>query len=208
VQFSRRELIDFAVAWVALSVAFTLLLTGVPRGGSAAPGQTVLGPLAAALLGPPMAISLVGVGVAFVLHELAHKVVAVRFGQIAEFRASYEMLLLAVLSALAGFLVAAPGAVHHRGRLTARQRGLIALSGPVTNLLLVAPFWALALTDGLVGRIGIVGVFANAVLAAFNLVPYGPLDGATVRAWDARVHAVALAGTGALAAAVLFGLIP
>lgn len=207
-RFSRRELIDFGVAWIALSVAFTLLLTDVTRVQSAGSGETPLGPLIEALVGPPMAVSLVGVGVAFVLHELAHKVVAVRFGQLAEFRASYEMLLLAVLSALAGFLVAAPGAVHHRGRLTSRQRGLIALAGPATNLLLVAPFWALALADGLAGRIGTVGVFANAVLAAFNLVPYGPLDGATVRAWDARVHAVALAVTGGLAAAVVFGVFP
>jgi len=202
VQFSRRELLDFAVAWVVLSVAFTLLLTDATGGG------TALASLAAALVGPPMAVSLVGVGVAFVLHELAHKVVAVRFGQVAEFRASYEMLLLAVLSALVGFLVAAPGAVHHRGRLTARQRGLIALAGPATNLALVAPFWALALVDGLVGRVGTVGVFANAVLAAFNLLPYGPLDGATVRAWDARVHAGFLVGSGTLAVAVLFGLLP
>jgi len=208
VQFSRRELLDFGVAWAALSVAFTLLLTDAASTGSTGSGETPFGPLVDALLGAPMAVSLVGVGVAFVLHELAHKAVAVRFGQVAEFRASYEMLLLAVLSALVGFLVAAPGAVHHRGRLTARQRGLVALAGPATNLLLVAPFWGLALVDGLAGRIGAVGVFANAVLAAFNLLPYGPLDGATVRAWDARVHAVALVGSGALAAAVLLGVVP
>jgi len=155
-----------------------------------------------------MAISLVGVGVAFVLHELAHKVVAVRFGQVAEFRASYEMLLFAVLSALLGFLVAAPGAVHHRGRITLRQRGLIALAGPATNLLLVVPFAALTVLDGLAGQIGTIGVFANAILEAFNLVPYGPFDGATVRAWNGTVHAVALGVAALLAAAVLFGPFP
>jgi Zn-dependent protease len=209
-RFSQRELRDFAAAWIALSVAFTLLLTDLTRVRNPAgtTGGTALDPLVEALLGPPMAISLVGVGVAFVLHELAHKVVAVRFGQVAEFRASYEMLLFAVLSALLGFLVAAPGAVHHRGRITLRQRGLIALAGPATNLLLVVPFAALTVLDGLPGRIGTIGVFANAILAAFNLVPYGPFDGATVREWNGVVHAVALGVAALLAAAVLFGPFP
>ncbi len=205
-RFSRRELTDFAVAWVALSVAFSLLLTdlsGVRSGRSGA-----VDPLADALLGETMAISLVAVGTAFLLHELAHKVVAVRFGQAAEFRASYEMLLLAVLSALVGFLFAAPGAVHHRGRITPRQRGLVALAGPVTNLLLLVPFAGLALLGGLPGAVGRIGVFANAILAAFNLIPYGPLDGSTVRAWNPWVHGAALAVSVVVAALVLFGPVP
>jgi len=202
-RFSRRELIDFAIAWIALSVAFSVLLTDLSalRTGPAADYS----PLVDALVGPTMAISLVAVGTAFLLHELAHKVVAVRFGQIAEFRASYGMLGLAVVSALIGFLFAAPGAVHHRGRITRREEGLIALAGPVTNLLLVPPFAALTLLGGLPGAIGRIGLFANALLAAFNLLPYGPLDGTTVRAWDARIHAVALAVSLGLAAVVLFG---
>ena len=202
-RFSRRELIDFAVAWLALSVAFSLLLTDLSGvgGGTATP----LEPLVAALFGPTMAISVVAVGTAFLLHELAHKVVAVRFGQAAEFRASYQMLVLAILSALVGFLFAAPGAVHHRGRITRRQRGFVALAGPATNLLLLVPFAALTLLDGLAGAVGRIGVFANAILAAFNLLPYGPLDGATVRAWNAWVHGAALVVSGALAVFVLFG---
>ncbi len=56
------------------------------------------------------------VGVAFLLHEIAHKVVAIEHGQIAEFRADYQMLFLALMGALVGFLFAAPGAVYHRGR--------------------------------------------------------------------------------------------
>jgi Zn-dependent protease len=207
-RFSRRELVDFAVAWAALSVAFSLLLTDLSGWGTAAPGADPVGPLADALLGPPMVISLVAVGTAFVLHELAHKVVAIRFGQVAEFRASYEMLVLAILSALLGFLIAAPGAVHHRGRLTGRQRGLIALAGPVTNLLLLPPFLAVSLLDGLPGAVGRVGVFANALLAAFNMLPYGSLDGATVRDWNGLVHAILLAVSLALVVLVLFGSIP
>ncbi len=44
-------------------------------------------------------LSFVTVGVAFLLHELAHKVVAIEYGQLAEFRADYQMLFLAIMSA-------------------------------------------------------------------------------------------------------------
>jgi len=47
---------------------------------------------------------MVTVGVGFLFHELAHKVVAVQFGQVAEFRADYSMLFVAVVGAFMGFL--------------------------------------------------------------------------------------------------------
>src|SRR6056297_2946881 len=126
-QFSDRELRDLAVAWLALGFAFSLLYVDVTA--------TTMSEV---LLGAPFAeeflLSLATVGVAFLLHELAHKVVAVRFGQHAEFRADFGMLALAVAGGLAGFLFAAPGAVHHRGYITPREHGLVALAGPVTNV--------------------------------------------------------------------------
>jgi Zn-dependent protease len=198
--FSERELLDFGVAWVALSFAFALLLTGVGRAG--------LDGLAAVFQGTTMAVSLLTVGVGFMLHELAHKVLAVRYGQVAEFRASYEMLLLAVLSAMVGFLFAAPGAVHHRGRITAREQGLIALAGPVTNLALLVPFGALSLFGGLVGVVGFYGFYVNAILGAFNLIPIGGIDGKTVRAWNPTVHAAVFAVALAIGAVAFLGIFP
>jgi Zn-dependent protease len=146
-------------------------------------------------------------GVAFLLHELAHKAVAQRFGQVAEFRADYQMLGLAVLSAMLGFLFAAPGAVHHRGRITARQNGLIALAGPVTNLALAGVFYGGLLVaggDGLLALLAGLGVWINAFLAGFNMIPFGPLDGATVKDWSLPVFLVAFVVMGGLAAVVLF----
>jgi Zn-dependent protease len=202
-QFSSRELRDLAVAWVALGVAFAIFFA---RGGSRAVSmildQGVVGPLV---------VSLVTAGFGFLLHELAHKVVAVRYGQIAEFRADYGMLFLAVMSALVGFLFAAPGAVHHRGRLTPREHGLIALAGPAVNGLLAVVFAPVYVGGQVAGspiltQIGARGVAINLFLAAFNLIPFGALDGRTVLDWSKGVFALTFVPAAAVAVYVVFVL--
>lgn len=196
--FSRDELTDLGLAWGVLAVAFALFL-GQPAQFVAAPGTAL----------SLLLLSAITVGAGFLLHEIAHKVVAVRFGQRASFKANYRMLVVAVLSALAGLIIAAPGAVHHRGRVTRRQRGVIAVAGPVTNLVLVVVFAPLVLVGGFIGDIGRFGVVINAFLAAFNMLPFGPLDGKTVWSWHRGIFAlVFLAGAvTTITSAVLLGFV-
>jgi Zn-dependent protease len=184
-RFSRRELGDLLVAWTALGIAFTIFLNPQVLEGLLA------GAVGARAVLRLFALSMLTVGTGFLLHELAHKIVAVRFGQTAEFRADYSMLGLAVLAALAGFLFAAPGAVYHRGRVTRRENGLIALAGPLTNVGLAGLFALASLGPGFLGAVGNLGVFINVLLAAFNMIPFGPLDGRTVLAWSPLAYAAA-----------------
>jgi Zn-dependent protease len=197
ITFDRTELRDLALAWVALSVAFTLFLQPIPF----AQGIT---PSFVAGLAPLFLTSLVTVGTGFLLHELAHKVVAIHFGQIAAFRADYSMLGLAVASGLAGFLVAAPGAVYHRGRITKRENGLVAVAGPVTNLVLATVFLAgFLLTGGFLAQLSRMGVLINVFLGAFNMLPIGPLDGRTVLDWNGPVFGAVLFSSVAFGVAFL-----
>src|SRR6056297_2177480 len=197
IRFGTRELLDIAIAWAALSVAFALFFGGGGRTILSRPG-VLLGLLPA---------SLVTAGLGFLLHEMAHKITAIRFGQIAEFRADYGMLFLAVVGALAGFLFAAPGAVYHQGRATLRENGLIALAGPLTNVALGVVFLPIAYLspDGIVKTLANFGWYINFLLAGFNMIPFGPLDGNTVKEWSLP----AFVGFGlpcfALAAWALFG---
>ncbi|WP_338738435.1 metalloprotease [Haloplanus salilacus] len=203
IRFSTRELRDLAVAWVVLGAAFAIFFAGG--------GNRAIDSLLSEGVVVPLVVSLVTAGFGFLLHELAHKVIAVRFGQVAKFRADYGMLFLALVSALVGFLFAAPGAVHHRGRLTPREHGLIALAGPVTNGLLAAvfaPVYVVGLAAGspLLSLVGGRGVAINLFLAAFNLIPFGALDGRTVLDWSKGVFVLAFVPTAVLAVVVVFVL--
>jgi Zn-dependent protease len=184
ISFSARETRDLVVAWLALGIAFTLFLLVTASGGVSPVGLVDV--VGAGQFVDLLVLSLLTAGVGFLLHELAHKVVAIRFGQAAEFRADYTMLGLALAAALVGFLFAAPGAVYHTGRITKRENAGIALAGPLTNIVLAGLFLPVFLfaDGGFLYRAGQLGVTLNAVLAGFNMIPFGPLDGRKVLNWS------------------------
>lgn len=194
-RITRREEADLFVAWIAISLSFAIIMIA-PYG--------LLGPISprvnltdAAL---KFGIALVTVGIGFILHEMAHKFMAIRYGYWAEFRKDNIMLVVAVaLASLVGFVFAAPGATmiysntaDGRG-LTREQDGIISAAGPVVNLLLCIPFALLLLLAGgmvalrsgsLPAAVGLAGIQINAMIAAFNLLPISILDGRKVAAWS------------------------
>jgi Zn-dependent protease len=138
-------------------------------------------------------------GLAFVLHELAHRIVARHYGAEAHFVANNGWLLLSIVIAFAQVFIAAPGAVWHRGYLTPRQGGLIALAGPATNLVLAVIlyvslfFIARSAAPTIFLDICKLGFRFNAFLGLFNMIPAGPFDGAKVLAWSPLVFGITVA---------------
>jgi len=135
-------------------------------------------------------IILVGVGTGFVLHELAHKFVAMRFGAFARYQAWESGLAMALLlSLLTGgrFVFAAPGAVYiYAHGLSRKANGLISLAGPMTNLVIGLLFAAVGIVSPseYVTLLCFSAASINFFLGFFNMIPIYPLDGSKVLAWN------------------------
>jgi Zn-dependent protease len=193
-RITRREEADLFIAWMAISLSFAIIKIA-PYGILGPVGP--VNPIKALIF---FGISLLTVGIGFILHEMAHKFTAIRYGYWAEFRKDNNMLLVAVaLASLVGFVFAAPGATviysnSYDGRgLTREQNGKISAAGPVVNLLLCILFGALLLfgggiaalkTGNILAEIGLAGVQINAMIAAFNMLPISILDGNKVFSWN------------------------
>lgn len=190
IRFSRKELQHLTGAVVILTLAFAFLLEKAGQSGFVFPSPLIL------------LASFLAVGSGFVLHELAHKIVAQRYGFWAEFRAQFGGLFMAlVIAILIPFLFAAPGAVMIMGRVTPKENGLISIVGPGVNFVIAAvalpfsiatdPSQPLPLIMGTISRV-------NALLAVFNLLPLGPLDGKKVWQWNRLFWVVAFLASVAL----------
>ncbi len=175
--FSRTEINHLAIATGAFTLALALMFDG-----------GVLDGVSSKFLEYCL-LSLISLAPAFILHEFAHKFVAKYYGCWAEFRADPGGLRFGlILAAFLGIVFMAPGAVMVAGNATRNQFGKIAVAGPVTNMAL----WALGYSawlvlGGFVGLIDVVIVYwlwGNAILCAFNMLPFGPLDGKKIKTWS------------------------
>jgi Zn-dependent protease len=176
--FSGVEIRDILIAWVALSAAFVI----AQRGGLVA-GIGLIG---------NFGVSLIAVGLGFVLHELMHKFTAERYGYQAEFKMWPFGIVFALITSALGFIFAAPGATYIHGYdVPPRQNGIISLAGPITNIVIATIFLPLAFFGGaIVGQVGVVGLSVNLFLAGFNMLPIMPLDGAKVWRWNKGLWAL------------------
>lgn len=121
---------------------------------------------------------------AIILHELAHKFLAMSFGLTATFQAAYFYLALGVLMKfMFGFAFFVPAYVSILGSATNIQYGLVAFAGPLMNAIL----WgvcALIVKKKLVKRKYIPGFFLaskiNMFLFVFNMLPIPGFDGSKV----------------------------
>lgn len=173
IKTSKEEIIDLTKAWIAISIAFSFVLDI---------SQSFL---------ENFIISAIAVGLGFLLHELAHKIVAQRYGCWAEFRSWDIMLVFAVILAyFTKWVFAAPGAVFISGFVGIPRNGRISVAGPITNLVIALLFFIMSLlvSQGLMGMIADSGMKVNTWLAIFNMLPFGPLDGKKVLNWNKAVY--------------------
>ena len=126
-RFSNKEIKDLFLAWILISLTFAFFFIG---------GYNKL-IFEKQLFSQSFILILIGSfltgGIGFILHELAHKYIAQGYKLNAEFRAFYNMLWLSIAFSLAGFIIAAPGAVIIKGFITREKNGKISLAGPMTN---------------------------------------------------------------------------
>jgi Zn-dependent protease len=174
IKFTTREIRDIIISMLAISLAFAYIFSGHDL-------NNVISFLP---------YTIVVVGFAFVLHELAHKFVAIRYGYWAEYKMWVQGLVFALITSYFGFIFAAPGAVYIHGyHIKNDENGKISLAGPSTNLILAAIFLiSMPFTSqyGLLG-ISVLGVTINSVFAFFNLIPIGILDGTKIFRWNPLV---------------------
>jgi len=186
--FSRIEVRDIIVAWLALGLAFSLSVlsrTDLIGGGG----------FNAASFADYFVLAILTVGPGFVFHELSHKFVARRYGFWAEFRMWPMGLILALMTSLLGFIFAAPGATYISGtNISKAENGKISLAGPMVNIGIAIIFLPLAIFGtGFLGDLGSFGAYINIFLALFNMLPIGPLDGSKVFKWSFPVWIIVFA---------------
>ncbi len=176
IEFSQQEIYELIKSLLAIGLAFAIARSGAN--------------LFSLSFGIILLISILTVGIGFLLHELAHKAAAQRFGCWSEYRSNNFMLIFTVMLSFTGIVFAAPGAVMISGRLTKRENGIVSAAGPLTNIMLGLAFLAgtLFFKEGILGLFVSSGLMINSWIALFNLIPFMNLDGRKVLAWDKRAY--------------------
>ena len=139
-------------------------------------------------------------GLAFILHELAHKFMAQRLGYWAEFKLNQQGLMLTLISLISPFKIIAPGAVMIGNIANWNHYGMVSIAGPATNIGMGIIYFMIALITGdvMINKLALVGISINASLALFNLIPFGVFDGAKIIKWNRYVWVAAVLAAGIL----------
>ena len=191
IKFTSSEVRDLIIAFIVISLCFAIANAG--RNVNA-----ILHLL-------PMIM--VGVGAGFILHELGHKFVSMKYGYWAEFKLWPQGLIFALITSFFGFVFAAPGAVYtYANYMTDEINGKISIAGPVVNIILAIIFLAICIavypsafhsqTSVLILNICALGFNINSFLAVFNLLPIGNLDGSKVLRWNIGIWLITIAIAG------------
>jgi len=124
---------------------------------------------------------------AFILHEYAHKLSAIRNGLYAEFRIQWMWAILTLITAILPFKIIAPGATVIYGMADEKTMGKISAWGPLVNVIMALIILPLALSGF---YFLITAVYFNSFIALFNLLPIAILDGRKIFAWNKKIWGI------------------
>lgn len=196
IKFTSSEVRDLIIAFFVISLCFAIV-----NGGRDTNAILTILPYV-----------MVGVGTGFILHELGHKFVSMKYGYWAEFKLWPQGLIFALVTSFFGFVFAAPGAVYtYANYMTDEINGKISVAGPIVNIVLALIFLAIAVSvypSAFTSETAVtlfivcsVGYSVNSFLAVFNLLPIGNLDGSKVLSWNIGIWIITIAIAGILTAA-------
>jgi len=138
----------------------------------------------------------------FLVHEIAHKVIAQKKGMWAEFRLTTWGAVLTLVSVFLPFKMIAPGAMMIGGSVPSGDDIVrISLAGPITNIIFSSVLLGLAFSLPLSGFVIMLlfAAYINGIMAAFNLVPFGILDGYKIYSFNKKLWAIVFIPSVALA---------
>jgi len=200
-RFTSNEIRDLFISFLVISFGFALVFSN--RDFS--------------IVWQILPIAMVGVGVGFILHEIAHKFASIHYGYWAEFKLWPQGLILALITSFMGFIFAAPGAVYtYANTITKRENGVISLAGPVTNIIIAIIFLLLSVliypfiivsggTGVIIFMTFSLGFTINSYLALFNLIPFLGLDGEKVIKWNPIIWIATVLVSGYMTYIGMFG---
>ncbi|MFT4303366.1 MAG: hypothetical protein ACMXYG_02290 [Candidatus Woesearchaeota archaeon] len=172
---SRLEIKDIIKSWIAISIA--VAIAGIV-------------PSLALSFFEKLLFASITVGIAFIVHELAHKIAAQYYGCFAEFRSNDFMLFLAIIMSFTGFIFFAPGAVMIAGPVGRRRNGIISIAGPASNFALAIIFAILLMyvKIPIIVSLFTFGYLINAWIGLFNLIPFWLFDGKKILHWNKAIY--------------------
>ncbi len=130
----------------------------------------------------------------FLLHEIAHKFIAIRRGFPSRFYLDQNMALFSLLSVFIPLKLIAPGAVVFYGNPSEESEASIAMAGPLANIIIGGMLMGISflLPGNLMVYTLLVSKFSFD-LTLFNLLPISILDGAKINKWNSTVFIVIFA---------------
>ena len=130
----------------------------------------------------------------FLLHEIAHKLVAQHYGLWAEFRLTMFGALITLISIISPLKLISPGAVMIAGSGDKEKIGKTAIAGPTVNIVLsIISFAFTFFLQDLFLLVALFSTYISAFIAVFNLIPVGILDGWKVFHWSKLIWGIAFA---------------